>query len=66
MESKAQAIVFQKWKNWNPYSYEITKSEDNEGAVQLAKNSIASSSEKNIQSKLLIQNLSCKNFQKYI
>ena len=56
----------QKWKNWDPFSYEITKSEDNDGAVQLAENSIASSSEKTIQSKLLIQNFSCKNFQKYI
>ena len=58
--------LYQKWKNWNPFLYEITKSEDNDGAVQLAENSIASSSEKTIQSKLLIQNLSCKNFQKYI
>ena len=58
--------LYQKWKNWNPFSYEITKSEDNDGAVQSAENSIAPSSEKTIQSKLLIQNLSCKNFQKYI
>ena len=58
--------IYQKWKKWNPFSYEITKSEDNDGAVQSAENSIAPSSEKTIQSKLLIQNLSCKNFQKYI
>ena len=44
--------LYQKWKNWDPLSYEITDSEDNEGAVQSAENSIASSIEKTIQSKL--------------
>ena len=51
--------LYQKWKNWNPFTYEITDSQDNDGAVKSAENSIASSIEKTIQSKLHISNLSC-------
>ena len=57
--------LYQKLQNWNPFSYEITHSEEKGDAVQSKEISKAPSIEKTTQSKVLIRDLPCKNFKKY-